>query len=452
MKIKMSFIDMLKFGALNFKDRTFVLLDNLKITYERASDVVTCIDNLFLNYKDEFIAVRGENSLGEILGFLGVLSSGNVPIIVNKNIDDLSFLGKVDKLEEFYFEEGILIEFYRINIIDENKNIRVFKEKVILKRESLESFGILSSGTTGTPKLIVRSSESWIRAFSYQSDIFNLRRGVKSFLVGSFSFSANLNMAMHILNLGGSIITTDSYLPKTWKKVISLNKVNSIFLVPSRYRILLKCYEEENVFTESVLSCGEKLSYDLFNKLNKIFRVAKIIEYYGSSETSFISYNNQETFFLENNGVGIIFPEVQVIVNNNELLVSSPYAAYGFEKRFKVNDYGFITSNGILIIEGRDNDVVNKAGNKISLKRIRSVIEKNELIEEFVVLKLTSKLRGEDVGAVIVLRSKNISINILKASLKNKLSLYEMPRIIVVEELPINNNGKIDIKRLINLF
>lgn len=448
----MSFIDMLKFGALNFKDRTFVLLDNLKITYERASDVVTCIDNLFLNYKDEFIAVRGENSLGEILGFLGVLSSGNVPIIVNKNIDDLSFLGKVDKLEEFYFEEGILIEFYRINIIDENKNIRVFKEKVILKRESLESFGILSSGTTGIPKLIVRSSESWIRAFSYQSDIFNLRRGVKSFLVGSFSFSANLNMAMHILNLGGSIITTDSYLPKTWKKVISLNKVNSIFLVPSRYRILLKCYEEENVFTESVLSCGEKLSYDLFNKLNKIFRVAKIIEYYGSSETSFISYNNQETFSLENNGVGIIFPEVQVIVNNNELLVSSPYAAYGFEKRFKVNDYGFITSNGILIIEGRDNDVVNKAGNKISLKRIRSVIEKNELIEEFVVLKLTSKLRGEDVGAVIVLRSKNISINILKASLKNKLSLYEMPRIIVVEELPINNNGKIDIKRLINLF
>lgn len=448
----MSFIDMLKFGALNFKDRTFILLDNLKITYGRASNVVTCIGNLFLKYKGELIAVKSENSLGEILGFLGVLSSGNVPIIVNKNIDDLSFLGKVDKLEDFYFEEGILIELYRINIIDENKNIRAFKETVILKRESLESFGVLSSGTTGTHKLIVRSSESWIRAFSYQSDIFNLRRGVKSFLVGSFSFSANLNMAMHILNLGGSIITTDSHLPKTWKKVINLNKVNSIFLVPSRYRILLKCYEEENIFTESVLSCGEKLSYDLFNKLNKIFRVAKVIEYYGSSETSFISYNNQETFSLENNGVGIIFPEVQVIVNNNELLVSSPYAAYGFENRFKVNDYGFIDSNGILIIEGRDNDVVNKAGNKISLKRIRSVIEKNELIEEFVVLKLTSKLRGEDVGAVIVLKSKNISINILKASLKNKLSLYEMPRIIVVEELPINNNGKIDIKRLINLF
>ncbi|MDZ4993767.1 AMP-binding protein [Clostridium perfringens] len=448
----MSFIDMLKFGALNFKDRTFILLDNLKITYERANDVVTCIGNLFSKFKSEFIAVRSENSLGEILGFLGVLFSKNVPIIVNKNIDDLSFLGKVENLEDFYFEEGILIEFYRINIIHENKNIRAFKEKVIFKRESLESFGVLSSGTTGTPKLIVRSSESWIRAFSYQSYLFNLRRVVKSFLVGSFSFSANLNMAMHILNLGGSIITTDSHLPKTWREVIKFNKVNSIFLVPSRYRILLKCYEEENIFIESVLSCGEKLSYNLFDKLNKIFRAAKVIEYYGSSETSFISYNSQETFSLENKGVGIIFPEVQIIVNSNEFLVSSPYAAYGFEKRFKVNDYGFIDSNGILIIEGRGNDVVNKAGNKISLKRIRSIIEKNELIEEFVALKLTSKLSGEEVGVVIVLKNKNTSINILKASLKNELSLYEMPRVVVVEKLPINNNGKIDIKRLINLF
>lgn len=448
----MSFIDMFKFGTLNFKDRTFILLDNLKITYGRSSNVVTCIGNLFLKYKDEFIAIRSENSMGEILGFLGVLSSGNVPIIINKNIDDLSFLGKVDKLEDFYFEEGILIEFYRVNIIHENKNIRAFKEKVILKRERLESFGVLSSGTTGTPKLIVRSSKSWIRAFSYQSDLFNLRRGVKSFLVGSFSFSANLNMAMHILSLGGSIVTTDIHLPKRWMDIINLNKVNSIFLVPSRYRLLLKYYEEENIFTESVLSCGEKLPYDLFNKLNKIFRAAKVIEYYGSSETSFISFNNQETFSLENNGIGIIFPEVQVLVNNNELFISSPYAAYGFEEEFKVNDYGFIDSNGILIIEGRGNDVVNKAGNKISLKRIRSIIEKNELIEELVVLKLTSKLRGEDVGAVIVLKSKNTSINILKAYLKNELSLYEMPRIIVVEELPINNNGKVDINRLINLF
>jgi long-chain acyl-CoA synthetase len=448
----MSFIDMLKFGASSFKDRKFILLDNFKITYERANEIVTCIGSLLSKFKSEFIAVRSENSIGEILGFLGVLCSKNVPIIINKNIDDLSFLGKVDILEDFYFEEGLLIGLYRVNIIHENKNIRAFKEKIILKKESLESFGVLSSGTTGTPKLIVRSSESWIKAFGYQSDLFNLREGVKSFLVGSFSFSANLNMAMHVLSLGGTIITTDSHFPKRWREIIRLNKVNSIFLVPSRYRILLKCYEEENIFMESVLSCGEKLDYDVFAKLNKIFRAAKIIEYYGSSETSFISYNNQETFQLNNKGVGIIFPEVQVVAENNELLVSSTYAAYGLEKGFKVNDYGFIDSNGILIIEGRGNDVVNKAGNKISLKRVRSVIEKNELIEEFVVLKLTSKLRGEDVGVVIVLKSKNTSINILKVSLKKELSLYEIPRIIVVDELPLNNNGKIDIKRLMNLF
>lgn len=215
----MSFIDMLRFGALNFKDKTFILLDNLKITYERASDVVTCIGNLLLKCKDEFISIRSENSLGEILGFLGVLSSGNVPIIVNKNIGDLSFLGKVDKLEDFYFEGGLLIEFYRINIKYENKNLRAFKEKVILKRESLESFGVLSSGTTGTPELIVRSSESWIKAFGYQRDLFNLRGEITSFLVGSFSFSANLNIAMHILSLGGSIVNTDSHFLKDGERL-----------------------------------------------------------------------------------------------------------------------------------------------------------------------------------------------------------------------------------------
>ena len=54
--------------------------------------------------------------------------------------------------------------------------------------------GVLTSGTTGIPRLWFRSFESWYDFFPVQNQIFGISEDTRMFVHGSLAFTGNLNL------------------------------------------------------------------------------------------------------------------------------------------------------------------------------------------------------------------------------------------------------------------
>ncbi|EET86533.1 putative AMP-binding protein [Clostridium carboxidivorans P7] len=307
----------------------------------------------------------------------------------------------------------------------------------------------MSSGTTGHNKIIWRDHSSWSSAFKYQSEVFNISSSDVLFIVGSLSYTGNLNSTIHMLNEGGSIVFSKSIYPGIWIKEIQQNNVTSIFMVPARYRILLKELKNDLEGVNSILSAGDKLDCETVYLLKKRFPNASICEYYGASELGHISYIN----FRESNitdSVGKAFPQVKLWLKDGIIWVESPYIAPDFKPRSSVYDLGKIDEEGNLYILGRKNNTINKGGVKILPYNIEKVLDSNPDVLKSVVYGVKDPIKGEEICAVVVPKTDIVTVESIKNYCRNNLESYMQPKKIkIVKDLKLNSSGKIDRKALL---
>lgn len=433
----MNFYNMLQNGKEKFPDRILISIDDRNFSYSEVLEDVLKIKGSLneLNILGKKIAIKTCDIYVQLINFLGVLSSNNIPIIVHPNMKEDTLVELSEKEDLIITKGKSLIE----EVIKHYEKTGTYNEKC---------FGVLTSGTTGIPKIIFRSEESWIDAFKYQSKLFNLNEGVRAFNYGSLSFTANLNYILHILSLGGTIITLTSNMPGEWIKKIEKNHIEAIFLVPSRYKVLLKRCNNNLSNVKSIVSAGEKLKVNLAKGLKDVFNKAEIVEYYGTSETSFISYNEYENIIRNKKSVGRIFPEVEVKINDSDVFVKSKYAAIGSEKGLKVNDKGYFDDDGILCLIGRTHTIINKGGFKINIINIENVLEKIEGIEDYIVVPIEDDIKGEEVYVFVIVENNKLSKADIINNMKGKLLYEEIPKIKIVDKFIINASGKVDINKI----
>ncbi|SCJ97501.1 Plipastatin synthase subunit B [uncultured Clostridium sp.] len=428
----MTFYDLVQKVVIKNKEKVFLICDEKKYTYEMLLDDINTVKDKLIdrNIINRKIGIVNSNIYLQIIYFIGILESKNIPILINIEIPK-------DTIELLKEKDNLII--LKNNLDISSREIDDFK---------FEGFGVLSSGTTGLPKIIFRSEESWIKGFDYQSQIFNLNKNSIGFIHGSLSFSANLNYLIHFIYLGATVISSEKKMVKNWIYIIEKEKVNSIFLVPSKYKIILR---RNNIILsniKSVISAGEKLDMSIIKDMREMFCKGKIVEYYGCSETSFISYNifKDEVNYTR----GIIFPEVTVKNEGHNLYVNSPYLAQGYNAYYKVNDKGYIQDNKLILI-GRYDNVINRSGVKVNLKNIESKLNKLNYLDQYVVFSKKDVIHGEEVCAALVLKDKKVTKIKIIRDLRINLSKYEIPKIIILDSIPLNINGKIDIINLKNI-
>ena len=427
----MTFYELVKKVVNNNSEKLFIICDEKRYTYGNLLKDINNVKDKFTSKKIENkkIGIMNSDIYWQIVYFIGVLASKNIPILINIELprETIELLKEINNL--------IIVEDY-INIsLDCGENF------------DFNGFGVLSSGTTGIPKIIFRSEESWIKGFNYQSEIFNLNSESIGFIHGPLSFSANLNYLVHFIYMAATIITSEKKMIKSWIDIIEKEKCNSIFLVPSKYKMILKRDSRKLKDIKSILSAGEKLDLSIVDDLKEKFYNAKIVEYYGCSETSFISYNIFKDEY--NCTKGSIFPEVTVKNEGYDLYVCSPYLAEKYKPFFKVNDKGYIKNNSLNLL-GRFDKVINKSGVKVNLINIEDELRKLSYLEQYIVFSKKDIIHGEEVYAALVLDDKEITRTKIIKDLKESLSRYEIPKIIILDNIPLNINGKIDIMKIIN--
>lgn len=337
---------------------------------------------------------------------------------------------------------------------------------------------VTTSGTTGEPRLLFRSYESWADFFPIQNQIFGIHEDSRLFLQGSLAFTGNLNLCLAQMSVGGTVVAQNGFQPKQWEKVMKQEKVDVIYLIPSKLMCLPQVMRGENPMVKRILSGSQSLGKRDALRLKQYFPESEIILYYGASELSYVTYVTDRQMNGQDNLVGKPFPGVQVWVKEGKIYVDTSYRAEGIPSPCSLSDRGEMDREGNLYFHGRGEDFVEIHGRKVSIRHIENEVCALPEIQCCAVLTWKEKSRTRLIAFVCMgdqwqsgrkdgeekkgenekkkedekeqgrflgeIRDKDYF-----AALRKSLAAFEMPnRMILVRDMPQNASGKIDKKIL----
>jgi acyl-CoA synthetase (AMP-forming)/AMP-acid ligase II len=115
---------------------------------------------------------------------------------------------------------------------------------------------------------------------------------------------------------------------------------------------------------------------------------------------------------------------------------------------FYPGDLGSLTADQVLIISGRQRDLLNIGGGKMAATAIEAELLSYPGVREAGVFSATSKIGVEEVWAAIV-AGEDIDHDALRAHCRARMALIFVPaHLVPVATLALNEMGKIDRARL----
>lgn len=307
---------------------------------------------------------------------------------------------------------------------------------------------VLTSGTCGQAKILYRSFASWYNYFTIQNQIFDMNADTRLFLQGSLAFTGNLNLCLAQLAAGGTVIAESQPDPRIWLQRIRTCYVNGIYLIPSKLRLLEKlCRQEKrrivNPHILTIISGSQSLGRSQMMALKRHFPNAALTLYYGASELSYLTYVKDCDMKEDASLIGRPFPEVDLRLENGQFLVSTAYAAIGYETDACIGDCGHQDEDGLFYFDGRADDILNLHGRKISALRIENALLSLRGIDEAAVQIIREGGR-EYLATWLTADESCRNEQQIRARLRSLLPEWELPRrFYFVFSLPRTESGKI---------
>ena len=412
---------------------------NTRLTYSELNRQTDCLARrlAMLIKKGDKVLVKLSDPVLQLLYFFGVVKAGGVCVLIDASTS-----------EEVC---AALITLHGLKLyINESFDLPTTKASILPEMYPHDIFmGALSSGTTGIPKIIWRDHKSWTSAFPAQSQVFNICHIDTIYLAGSLVYSANLNACLHIFSAGGVVAVANNSMPRTWVREITDCQASVIFMVPANYRRLLKAMEAPFLQIKSLISAGSKLDRNTVQNLMQYFPPSSIYEYYGASELGHVSYLTAEELLNHPDSVGKAFPGVTIRVEDQVIWVESPYLAPQFRPIASVGDLGRIDPAGYLYLLGRKQGMINTGGVKVIPEQVEDILVQCPGVAEAVVRGVEDPIRGQKVCAWLVKSKASLkSIDVLNFCRKKMLKHCCPQKIIFIDAMPLNTNGKIDRIRL----
>lgn len=423
----------------NQAQKVCLIHGNIQLTYQEFTQQVE-----YLAYrlamqikKGDKVLVKLASPISQLRYFFGILKAGGACVLMDSSTSEevCAELLRIHSIH-LYIDEKFELPIATALRLPEIHQDNIF-------------FGAISSGSTGTPKLIWRDHQSWTSAFPVQSNVFNISSSDTLYLASALVYTGNLNACMHILSEGGTVVIASSSLPRTWVGEMKTHHVSAIFMVPTNYKILLKAINGPLAQIKSAVTAGAKMDIQTVQRLIKCFPRAKIYEYYGASELGHVSYMSATDLLQHPESVGKAFPGVTLSIDDNLIWVESPYLAPKYRPKATVEDLGRIDTQGYLHLLGRKHGIINTGGIKVIPEQVEAILLQCPGIAEAVVGGIDDSLRGQKVCAWVVKNKVTLMAEDILDFCQKKIRHHYCPRkIIFVDEMPINKNGKIDRKKL----
>ena len=405
-----------------------LIVDDTKYTYSELYDAILSIDiddtshivnltEVKESAKNKVLLIQSQSFLEQLVQWLGALYRCYIPMVCHNEMDT----EYIDKLAHIIADEGVL---------------------------ALTDFGVLTSGTTGRPKPLWRKEESWREFFDIQNNIFHINEDTKIFLQGSFSFTGVSNMVVAVLWAGGTIVTTSSLRPTRWIELLERYEVDHIYALPTKLRLLVRHCKSKLSAINYIIAGSQVLDRHLMEQLQQLCPNMEFILYYGASELNYITYCTGKEWLDREGTVGRPFPTVRIKADDGVIYVTTKYHIEGISDTYTVNDCGYIDSEGYLMFTGRQGDLINKGGYKISIPEMEQYLQSLQGVSEVAVININDDIRGEDFVVYIVLEAKSDLSKIIETIHQERPSIEWPKSVYSITMLPLTECSKVDKRKL----
>ena len=367
--------------------------------------------------KNKVLLIQSLSFVEQLLQWLWGLYKGYIPMVCHNEMD----VAYIDELARIISVEGV---------------------------PTSADFGVLTSGTTGRPKPLWRSESSWREFFDIQNNIFYINKDTKIFLHGSFSFTGVSNMVVAVLWSGGTVITTSSLRPIRWIQLIDKYHVDHIYALPTKLRLLVRHCKSKVDSINYIIGGSQVLDRQLMEQLERICPNMEFILYYGATELNYITYCTGKEWLDREGTVGRPFPSVRIEEQNGVIYVTTKHHIEGIPDTYTVNDCGYIDRDGYLMFNGRQGDVINKGGYKISIPEMELYLQSLQGVSEVAVITINDEIRGEDFVAYMVLED-NAELSKIIECIHHERPSVEWPKAILeIPMIPLTECSKVDKRKL----
>lgn len=405
------------------------------------------------------IAINLTETDDQLLAFLAVASLGWIGVPSNdawsKREQDAAFaLSKADVLLTDK-DQTARLPIWRIEELKANR------EDVVLPiATKTDSFYIgFTSGSTGNPKAYMRTHQSWSASFDAAKDVFGLCSEDRVSVPGSLFHSLFLFAAVHTLHMGATVYLESSFAPHQVIQTVKNEDINIIYAVPTMTQALIGVAENPIENVSAVIVSGAKWSKRQRERTKGSFPNAELIEFYGASELSFVSYLNHRKIEQKETAVGTLFPGVEMKVDQEQrLYVYSPYlfAGYVGESAPKgwltVGDIGYLDEHNIVHVKGRTGNMLIIGGHNVYPEEVERLAKTLPFVDEAIAVGISHDYWGKQMELYIK-GDGNVPDDAkrrVRVLLNNELAPVKRPRRIhFVDAYPVLASGKIDRQALV---
>jgi len=472
---------------------------NSSITYTQLKEISRKIGTSLSEYQRQPIILFMEKSVELIASMMGVITSGNFYTIIDTKMPKdriemiIKTLNPVAMItNKKLYEKAETIEFKNIKIYEELLKTSI-NDKILegIKAQIIDTdpiYSLFTSGSTGVPKGYIINHRSVIDFCEAMTKTFHLSS--EDIYANQSPLYFDLSIADIYCNIknGSTVHLIPQNLFMFPVKVIDfLNEhhINFIFWVPSALVLTSQALEKvQPKYLKKVLFCGEAMPNKQLNIWRKHVKNVTYANLYGPAETV-----DASTYYIVNREfddsdplpIGKPFPNTRVIIldeNNKEikdkdkigeLCIAGSSLAMGYfnnqektkeafiqnplnnnylEMIYKTGDLVKYNEFDELIYVSRKDYQIKHMGYRIELGEIENAISAIKEIEQNACIYDHNKKR-----IMMYYEGKELETKEILNILKNKLPNYMIPaKIIHVEKLPHNANGKIDRKKLMEML
>jgi long-chain acyl-CoA synthetase len=340
---------------------------------------------------------------------------------------------------------------------------------------------IYTSGTTGHPKGVRRNAptpEQAIASEQIRALIYGLKPGVRGLLPGPLYHAAPNSFGLRAGRLGGALVMMPRFDAEEFLRLIEAERIDTVFMVPTMFIRLLKLPEElrkkyDTSSLRHVIHAAAPCPADV--KRAMIWWWGPVVyEYYGSTESSALTFANSEDALNKPGTVGKILDGVELRFlgeDGNPLpqgeigeiysrVPGNPDFTYHNkpEKRAEIERDGFITSgdvgyidqDGYVFICDRKRDMVISGGVNIYPAEIEAALHAVAGVHDCAVFGIPDDEFGEALMAVVEPQAGvTLDVASIRAQLKASLADYKVPKHVEIHaQLPREDSGKIFKRRL----
>lgn len=340
---------------------------------------------------------------------------------------------------------------------------------------------LLSGGTTGLPKLIARTHDDY--AYNARASARIAGLDADSAYLVSLPAGHNFPLAcpgiLGALLTGARVVMLASPEPARAFAVIAAEGVTHSAVVPAvaaRWLDHARDHGAGDLATLSVLQVGgARLADELARQVGPVMGV-RLQQVFGMAEglLNYTRLDDPEDVICTAQGRPLCADDEVRLVDESDhdvpegapgsLLTRGPYTPRGYYRAAEQNARAFTpdgwyrsgdicrrTAGGNLIVEGRDKDMINRGGEKISAEEVENLVYQLPEVEQVAAIAMADPDLGERVCVYVVPRSgAAVSLDGVRSVMERAgVARFKLPeRLVLVEELPTTKVGKIDKKAL----